>query len=89
MIDSTQETLITLKVAGEVLGRHVATIHRWASHGVRGVVLETLQVGGTRCTSREALQRFFERLSSIQPSKHVKAGVGAQRAAEELSRHGV
>src|SRR5262245_32119544 len=42
---------------------HVATLYRWAQRGLRGVRLETLQVGGTLCTSREALQRFFERLS--------------------------
>jgi hypothetical protein len=42
---------------------HVATLHRWAVHGLNGVVLETLQVGGTRCTSREALRRFFQSLT--------------------------
>jgi hypothetical protein len=42
----------------------VSTLYRWASRGVRGVVLETLQIGGSRCTSLPALQRFFDRLSS-------------------------
>jgi Protein of unknown function (DUF1580) len=42
---------------------HVSCIYRWSTVGCRGVVLETLQVGATRCTSREALQRFFEQLS--------------------------
>jgi hypothetical protein len=42
---------------------HVSTLYRWMTSGCRGVVLESIQVGGTRCTSREALQRFFERLS--------------------------
>ena len=46
---------------------HVSTLYRWATAGCRGVVLESIQVGGTRCTSREALQRFFERLS--QPAR--------------------
>ncbi len=41
-----------------------STLYRWATRGLRGVVLETLQVGGTRCTSLGALQRFFDRLSS-------------------------
>ncbi len=36
---------------------HVATLYRWAQQGVRGVKLETIQVGGTLCTSLEALQR--------------------------------
>ena len=42
--------------------------------GCRGVVLETIQVGGTRCTSREALQRFFENLS--QPVQAGAVGGG-------------
>jgi hypothetical protein len=75
-IDSTSETLISLADAAKELPRrrrgrktHVSTLFRWTTAGCRGVVLESIQVGGTRCTSREALQRFFERLS--QP---VQAG---------------
>jgi len=45
---------------------HVSTLYRWTTSGCCGVVLESIQVGGTRCTSREALQRFFERLSAGQ-----------------------
>lgn len=70
MIDSQDEQIITFGQAVEELPRrrrgrktHVSTLYRWATSGCRGVVLETLQIGGTRCTSREALQRFFERLS--------------------------
>ncbi len=69
MIDIRTEELITLaKAASELpprrLGRraHVSTLYRWVGHGLRGVRLEAVQVGGTRCTSREALQRFFDRL---------------------------
>ena len=42
---------------------HVASVFRWASTGVRGVVLETCRVGGTLCTTRPALLRFIHRLS--------------------------
>ena len=45
---------------------HPATLYRWAHDGVHGHHLETLQVGGTLCTSIEALQRFFERLSDSE-----------------------
>ena len=41
----------------------MATLYRWASHGCRGVRLETIQIGGTKCTSRQALQRFFAGLT--------------------------
>jgi len=69
------ETLIPLSEAAALLPRrrgnrptHPSTLFRWASVGLRGVVLEIVQVGGTKCTSREALNRFFSRLASAQPS---------------------
>ncbi|MFZ1936430.1 MAG: DUF1580 domain-containing protein [Thermoguttaceae bacterium] len=43
---------------------NVATLYRWAQVGCRGVRLETLCVGATRCTSLEALQRFFNALTA-------------------------
>jgi hypothetical protein len=46
-----------------------ATLRRWACKGLRGVRLEVLRCGGTVCTSREALQRFFLALSgAAEPS---------------------
>jgi hypothetical protein len=69
MIDTTIERPIPLTQAADALPRrragrktHVSTLYRWAQVGCRGVVLECIQIGATRCTSREALQRFFERL---------------------------
>ena len=47
---------------------HISTIFRWASRGVRGIRLETISVGGTKCTSEEALKRFFARLDG-QPDR--------------------
>ncbi|MCP4039715.1 MAG: DUF1580 domain-containing protein [bacterium] len=70
MIDITTETLVSFREACERLPRrragkrtHPNTLYRWAGDGVGGNRLETIQVGGTLCTSLEALQRFFERLS--------------------------
>jgi hypothetical protein len=69
------ETIISLAAAPDDLPRrrsgrpiHVSCIYRWTTVGCRGVVLESLQVGGTRCTSREALQRFFDKLS--EPARY-------------------
>lgn len=42
----------------------MATLYRWSTIGCKGVVLETAQIGGTRCTSREALDRFFAALTA-------------------------
>ncbi len=70
MIDIGREELITFAEAAKLLPRrrkgrkvHVSTLHRWCSKGVHGVRLEYLTVGGTRCTSVPALQRFFDALT--------------------------
>jgi hypothetical protein len=75
------ETIVSFAGAAKELpcrrrGRriHLSTFHRWATVGCRGIVLESIQVGGTRCTSREALQRFFERLSESRQAGAVKTG---------------
>jgi hypothetical protein len=75
MIDSISEQLLSLANAANLLparrrGRkpHVSTLYRWATAGCRGVVLETIRIGGTRCTTPEALQRFFESLSTTTNS---------------------
>jgi hypothetical protein len=80
------ETVISLADAAQLLPRrrrgrkiHVSTFYRWTTVGCRGVVLETIQIGGTRCTSREALQRFFERLSS--PSGGRTPAIGGRTVA--------
>lgn len=79
MIDISQETLVTLTEAARSLpgrsGRrlHVSTLYRWATRGIRGFTLETIQVGGTKCTSGEALQRFFEMLTAHQRSRGCRA----------------
>lgn len=74
MIDLSNETVLSLTEAARHLptGRngkqvHRATVFRWAQRGVRGVRLETIQIGGTKCTSFEALQRFCERLADSRP----------------------
>ncbi|HKQ48047.1 MAG TPA: DUF1580 domain-containing protein [Phycisphaerae bacterium] len=70
MIDISVETVPTFTEAAAKLPRrrhgkkpHIATLYRWAERGLKGIRLETIQVGGTCCTSLEALQRFFERLT--------------------------
>ena len=78
MIDISKETVISLKEATRLLPRRrngkktcLQTMYRWtARRGIRGVVLETIQVGGTKCTSIEALQRFFDRLTQQRSQPH-------------------
>src|SRR5262249_3689525 len=89
MIDVAVEPLITLTEAAALVPRRrrgrktsVTTLCRWASSGVRGVVLESIQVGGSRCTSIGALQRFFDSLSSGvgTPSRPVTSRDEGRRA---------
>ncbi|MGO9108049.1 MAG: DUF1580 domain-containing protein [Thermoguttaceae bacterium] len=65
-IDPRREELIPLdQIPSSVVpgskGRpaHPSTIKRWATRGINGVKLATLRVGQRRCTSREALIRFY------------------------------
>ncbi|GMU22147.1 MAG: hypothetical protein AMXMBFR13_22350 [Phycisphaerae bacterium] len=71
MIDLSTEQVISLAEAARRLPRrragkkaHVSCVYRWTTAGCKGVILESVQVGGTRCTSVEAIQRFIERLTT-------------------------
>jgi hypothetical protein len=76
VIGTIFETLLTLAQVAEEHPRrrkdrktHVSTLYRWSIAGCRGVRLETIQIGGTRCTSQQVLQRFFEKLSQSHPGR--------------------
>jgi hypothetical protein len=95
MIDPNTETVIALSQVGKHLPRrragkrpHVSCIYRWTTAGCRGVILESIQVGGTRCTSKEALARFFRRLTQgdAADSPAVRTCAQRQRAAERAMR---
>lgn len=71
MIDVTNEQLLPIRdVPRQLPARpngkrlHISVVYRWIMRGVRGVVLESVRIGGTTYTSREALQRFADRLSN-------------------------
>jgi len=100
MIDLTEEQVVTLSAATKFLpmrrgGKkaHPSTLFRWASHGCRGVRLEIVQVGGSKCTSREAIQRFCDRLthggsapSSATPRQRQRR---IEQANAELAKAGI
>lgn len=68
MIDIRFETLLTPAQAAAFFptsnGRkaHVSRVYRYFARGLRGVILESVQVGSLRCTSLEAIARFVQRL---------------------------
>jgi len=69
MIDPFHETMLPLaKAARSIPGRKVSpqTVYRWISHGIEGVKLEALNVGGRMQTSQEALSRFFQAVTAAK-----------------------
>ena len=102
MIDPNTETLISLAEAAGSLPRrragkkaHLSCVYRWTTAGCRGIILESIQVGGTRCTSREALARFFRRLTNGDAADVAPVRSVAQReratavAIRELEKAGM
>lgn len=94
MIDSTRESLIALADVPPLLpnrrgGRrpHVSCVYRWAQRGCRGIVLETLQCGGTKVTSLEALQRFFEQLTATRNGEPTPVRTSNQRRRATEAAH--
>lgn len=95
-IDSTQEHLITLPEAADLIPRrkgkkvHIGTLYRWTTTGYRGVILESVQVGRTRCTSREALDRFFHacaRRTHVPPNTAARRSPSQRDAAARQAEH--
>lgn len=88
MFDPTTEPPLTLTEAAKLKwlkGRggkriHIATLHRWASAGLHGAKLETMQFGGQRVTSEERLKRFFAALSDPAPRPATRQPVNVQSA---------
>ncbi len=74
---------------------NVATAFRWAQRGVRGIKLETISFGGTRCTTRTALLEFFRALAPDQqqarplPRTPGRRARESARAAAELAKAGI
>jgi hypothetical protein len=102
MIDPNTETLICLAQAAKHLPRrrggrpvHVSCIYRWTTSGCKGVILESIQIGGTRCTSKESLSRFFQQLTQGHNPTHptiyspAKRAQAVARAERELDAAGI
>ncbi len=88
MIDISSETVVSLTEATRHLPRRrkgnrpaTVTLFRWAQKGLKGIRLETTQVGGTKCTSLEALQRFFGHLTDSEAPTAVATASKVQARA--------
>lgn len=99
MINLATETVISLNEAAERLPRrragkgiHIATMYRWIGHGVKGHKLECIRIGGSTCTSWQALQRFFDRLTgddsdALRPTRSRQREI--DKAEGELTEAGI
>jgi len=95
-IDIRRETPIRMAKAARIVPprrgerpTNPSTIYRWANTGIDGIRLEVIQIGGTLCTSVEALQRFFDSLGearSAQKSTESSKLVRARRTASGPAR---
>lgn len=68
------QTLVSLASAGALIptstGRPVSkpTMHRYATQGFHGVILESIKIGNTKYTSKEAIERFLEKTEFVKAS---------------------
>jgi hypothetical protein len=101
MIDIEKEELLSLSKAAEELKvsrRAIATstLYRWTSSGCRGILLEFVQIGGVRCTTKAALTRFFDSVKDVRRTRATSASLSKtstkaraarrERAAKEAAR---
>lgn len=100
MISIAAETLLPIRDVPSQLPKrsdgkklHLSAVYRWIRAGIRGVVLETIRLGGCTYTSVEALQRFGERLSGslevktiMKPSDGVRVAAATERLQRMLRR---
>ena len=95
MIDIWSEETLTLPQAAEALtlqfGKPVSirALYRWASAGIAGVVLETVNAAGGRRTSKRAIAEFCARSAAARNgTPPPPAAPKTPRATELCERSG-
>lgn len=108
MIDVANESCLSLAQAAKLIpaGRQgrptsMATVFRWVLMGAQGpggqrIRLEAVRMGGRWITSKEALQRFAERLTprfddgpGVKMRTPLQRKRALERAERELERAGI
>ncbi len=75
MIDIEIEKLLAFGRAAALIEKlggqrpSVKAIGRWGGKGIKGVVLDTIWIGGRRYTSEQAIHRFISAVSAARNSK--------------------
>jgi hypothetical protein len=62
---------------------NVATLYRWAIKGSAGVILPTVRVGATLCTTRE---EFFQWLADVAAARRNQSNVRDEAAPGPFSQ---
>ncbi len=92
-IDATVDVLVELKAVPKLLQRqlgkrlNLATLYRWQSRGIAGILLETVSIGSKRFTTRQALHAFFAQSTLAKRGRLSTAtSAGISRAREIRQR---
>ena len=97
-IDPFAECVATFSKLAKMLPRtrndrpvHANTLRRWALVGRRGIKLETIELGGVTCSSKEALARFFRRLTALEQHEQppIRDAGRQERVERQLERFGL
>jgi hypothetical protein len=91
MVDFTkQEEFFSLRDVARLLPKrsdgkniHLNTVYRWATAGLRGVVLETTPMGGRLMTTKDAVSRFFQQLGYARRRQAQPMAETRKRSIEE------
>ncbi len=98
MIDTTQEPPVPIdelrdRYPEHIPGRngpvHQITLSLWHRRGVLGIKLETVMVGGRRCTSLAALDRFYQQITQARAAgswRPAQGIVATQRTAKQRNK---
>jgi Protein of unknown function (DUF1580) len=93
MIDTTREHLILPREVPKYLpksaGKKVslATVYRWFQVGIAGVRLERVYIGPTAYSSKEALTRFFQRITEAKSGDRAyKPTKGERHNSDAIDR---
>jgi Protein of unknown function (DUF1580) len=93
VIDIKKERLYAFKYARRWFPRRrrgkrpaIATLHRYVNQGYHGVVLEFVQVAGTRCTSQAAVARFLERITNLSPCPGDTSHPSRPKTAQQIDQ---
>jgi hypothetical protein len=101
MINLLDEDTIRLYEAAHISGTHFTSVYRWVLRGLpnaegQRIRLEAIRIGRAWITSRQALQRFAERLTPrlddapvSLPRSASKRRRASEKAAQVLERGGI